>query len=186
MAPTRRRVLAAVAVLAAVLAIVGCGSSSKPSSSTNSGLASANALIRYVDCMHSHGVPNFPDPSSSGSISLIGSGVDQQSPVFQAAETACVKLRPGGSAAATGADTAATLRQFLAAARCMRAHGVIDFPDPRTGVTPGSVPGLTLTGNGVSFVIPHSIDVRSPRFMHSASVCHVPGFPVPVATAPSP
>jgi len=193
--PTRRRVPAVGAVLAAGLAIAGCGSSNKPNSGTNRGLASSSrdALIRYADCMRSHGVTNFPDPDSSGNISFSGSGSgpDPQSPLFQAAEKTCAKLRPGGNPAATDSATAARLQQFLAAATCMRAHGIPDFPDPRTGVALGRdsshpVPGTTVTQDGVSFVIPASINVQSPMFTHAASVCHLSElFGVPPGPAPS-
>jgi hypothetical protein len=177
--PIRWRVLAAVAVLPAVLAIAGCGSSSKHnSSSSNDTSARAAAGIRYSDCMRAHGVTDFPDPGGSGGVSLSGAGINPRSPAFQTAQTACAKLMPGGGPAAQNADTAATKRQFLAAADCMRAHGISGFPDPTTGVTLGEPhgPGTTVTQNGVSFVVPASIGIQSPAFEHAMSVCHLPGF----------
>jgi hypothetical protein len=39
--------------------------------------------------MRSHGVPNFPDPGAS-----LPSGVNPQSPAFQAAQQACRQLEP--------------------------------------------------------------------------------------------
>jgi hypothetical protein len=49
-------------------------------------------LLKYAQCMRSHGVPGFPDPTSKG-ISL-GDGVDPQSPQFQSAQKACQSLAP--------------------------------------------------------------------------------------------
>ena len=49
--------------------------------------------------MRSHGVPNFPDPSTGPVgeqvINLHGLGIDPSSPTFQAANSACEKLYPG-------------------------------------------------------------------------------------------
>jgi hypothetical protein len=61
------------------------------------GLASA---LKFSACMRSHGITGFPDPTSSGGgIQLklaSSSGIDPSSPIFQAAQTACQKLLPGG------------------------------------------------------------------------------------------
>lgn len=65
-------------------------------------------MLEYSACMRSHGVPGFPDPSFSGghaSLSIqSGSGIDPDSPQFQAAQRACQKNLPGlPGAAAAGA-----------------------------------------------------------------------------------
>jgi hypothetical protein len=61
--------------------------------------------LAFSACMRKHGVPNFPDPqfSSGGSVTMkIGSssGIDPQSPQFQAAQKACQSLLPGKAGAA--------------------------------------------------------------------------------------
>jgi hypothetical protein len=54
-------------------------------------------LVRYAACMRAHGVPDFPDPSTSAngapSLGLPPSIVD--SPDFQPAEHACHSVDPG-------------------------------------------------------------------------------------------
>jgi hypothetical protein len=63
----------------------------------------ANAL-KMAQCMRSHGVPNFPDPTvKSGpnggiGVQISGPGLNSQSPAFQAAQRKCKPLmgRPGG------------------------------------------------------------------------------------------
>jgi hypothetical protein len=54
-------------------------------------------LVRYAACMRAHGVPNFPDPSTSAnggpSLGLTPGIVD--SPDFQPAEQACHSVDPG-------------------------------------------------------------------------------------------
>ena len=173
---TRWCALAAVVILPAALAVAGCGSSSKPKVSASTPAAFG---VKFAQCMRTHGVPNFPDPGSSGNISLSSSsGINPRSPSFQAAQKECFKLVPGSDPGATNGNSAATKRQFLAAAECMRKHGVPNFPDPTTGVTLGKPrgPGITVTQDGVSFVVPASINIQSPVFTHASSVCHLPGF----------
>jgi hypothetical protein len=174
--PTRfhsSRILVGVSLLVAAFALADCGSSSKSSSSTNRASIRA-AAVKYSECMRSHGVTNFPDPDSFGNFSLADTGIIVGSPSFHAAENACSKLLPGGNPAASNANTAATKRLFLAAAECMRAHGVSGFPDPTTGAPRSpSGPGAAVIENGVSFVLPASINMQSPSFKHAASVCHL-------------
>jgi hypothetical protein len=51
--------------------------------------------LRFSLCVRNHGVPNFPDPDSSGRIPDPASvGVDQGSPKFQVANQACRRDRP--------------------------------------------------------------------------------------------
>jgi hypothetical protein len=49
--------------------------------------------LKFAQCMRSHGVPNFPDPTNAGVVHLIG--VDQNSPQFQSAGKTCEALVPG-------------------------------------------------------------------------------------------
>ena len=89
----------AVAVVSCTLVLPACGSSGTPVS--RSGSAAPSAGIKYADCMRTHGVPNFPDPSSAdGAVQLSGSAINTQSPAFQSAQSACQKLLPGGLPAA--------------------------------------------------------------------------------------
>jgi hypothetical protein len=55
------------------------------------------AVLKFAQCMRSHGVPKFPDPKAGGALTL-GSknGVDPNTPAFQAAQKTCQKLVPGG------------------------------------------------------------------------------------------
>ena len=39
--------------------------------------------------MRAHGVPNFPDPSSSGAQVGLAAGIDPESPAFQSAARVC-------------------------------------------------------------------------------------------------
>ncbi len=61
--------------------------------------AGMNALLKYAECMRSHGIANFPDPqehSQNIGFSLTGTGIDQNSSRFKAAQSTCQALLPGG------------------------------------------------------------------------------------------
>ena len=55
-------------------------------------------LLKNAQCMRTHGVPNFPDPvTSGGRIGISLNGLDPNSPRFQAAQRICQKLDPMGT-----------------------------------------------------------------------------------------
>jgi hypothetical protein len=104
-------------------------------------------------------VSGFPDPNGQGALSGQSSpgagGLDPNSPVFQAAQQACQKLLPAGSVGQPQAQQA----QDLKFARCMRAHGISNFPDPATG------------GSGAGVKLPPDIDASSPQFVAAQKAC---------------
>jgi hypothetical protein len=55
-----------------------------------------STMLVYARCIRTHGVPNMPDPDSRGHLDIgPGTGVDVNSPKFQAAYLACKsKLSP--------------------------------------------------------------------------------------------
>ncbi len=107
---------------------------------------------KFSACMRRHGVTNFPDPNGQGVIQLSsGMGVDPGSPAFAAARSACQKLLPNGGRP-TPAQQAKMQQKLLAFSKCMRAHGVKDFPDPSAGGLRLSVhPGSDLDPNNPTF-----------------------------------
>jgi hypothetical protein len=121
--PRRTAPVAAVTTVLILLAAACDGSSS-----TSGASAQANSALAFSGCMRSHGVPNFPDPDSSGALPKI---TPQQlaisSSQFQAAQNACVSLLQPSDAQVL--QTLSGMRDF---ARCMRSHGVTDWPDPTT------------------------------------------------------
>jgi hypothetical protein len=55
--------------------------------------------------MRAHGVPDYPDPSTSnGGIGYNLSGIDTHSPQFQSAQQAC-RSQPGQGRSSTGAGS---------------------------------------------------------------------------------
>jgi hypothetical protein len=197
--PPRTRLLTAAAVLSFVLALAGCGGSSSPgvahissskgasaASSEGSGSSSESpaglqqAMIAYSRCMRSSGVPNFPDPTGGGFLFHTSAGIDPSSPLFKAAQAKCQKLLPGGGLpGGPGSEppSARTLARFLNIARCMRRHGVSDFPDPRTSAPPNPLgSGIAELSDieGVILLFPRTIDQQSPVFTRAAAVCAFP------------
>jgi hypothetical protein len=64
---------------------------------TPAGAAKVEAeQLEYAQCIRSHGVPDFRDPSVDGGFTIPNS-VDQNSSFFQAAERACKNFLPGFS-----------------------------------------------------------------------------------------
>jgi hypothetical protein len=55
----------------------------------------ATQALKFTQCIRSHGEPNFPDPNSDGTFVISpSSGINTQSPVFQAAEQTCKSVEP--------------------------------------------------------------------------------------------
>jgi hypothetical protein len=120
-------------------------------------------LLQLAQCMRSHGVPTFPDPSAKeGTLGAMVSaaGIELQSPTVQAALEACKQYTPTQNLTPT--QSAAQNAQELQFAQCMRSHGVPNFPDPSTGTGTGAV-HLNLGGTG--------IDMSSPTFQAAAKAC---------------
>ncbi|MDQ1441802.1 MAG: hypothetical protein QOG97_2030 [Acidimicrobiaceae bacterium] len=93
------------------------------------------AYQAYAQCMRSHGVTSFPDPvtTPSGSYGFRTQGVDPKSSAFQSAGEACRAQAPEGWGDSGKPLTPAQQQQWLNWAKCIRTHGVPDFPDPTFG-----------------------------------------------------
>jgi hypothetical protein len=123
--------------------------------------------------MRSQGVPNYPDPDSSGQLpqtdaQFLGVSTSQ----YQAAQQACRHLLPAGGSpedCMLNRDCPpALVQQMLAAdrklARCMRSHAVPNFPDPTNGGASGPV--FDITKAGISDAASHT-----QRFMSTLDEC---------------
>jgi hypothetical protein len=61
----------------------------------------------WAACMRSHGLPNFPDPTTQNGalkLDMSGTGVNPGSPAFQNAMKACRSLNPGGGIMVQGGN----------------------------------------------------------------------------------
>jgi hypothetical protein len=114
--------------------------------------------LAFVQCMRSHGEPTFPDPTSQGIISDEQASLN--SPVLIAAARACATLMPPGALQLTEAQQQQLETRALKRAECMRAHGVVNFPDPSIG-----------QDHVNSSTAGTSIDPNSPVFQAAARAC---------------
>jgi hypothetical protein len=168
-------VLKRIAILLSCgLLVAACGSAS--GGRAKDAARGYSQALAFSKCMRAHGVSNFPDPTSNGhGIQLSAgpsSGVNPQSPAFQAAQQACKHLLPGGGPSSSHAS-AQDKAQMLKVSQCMRAHGIADFPDPTTSQpSAGGNFGMAIGRNGVFLAIPKSIDVQSPAFKRAAAACN--------------
>jgi hypothetical protein len=151
--PLISRAIAAVAV--ASLLAAGCGASSSTSATTG-----LNKLLAYSDCMRSHGVQNFPDPTISEGIPKDPSWIFN--PKTNSASKACQHLMPatGLGPPQSAPRTATRLAAALSFARCVRARGFPNFPDP-------TVQGQ-LTPEMVSSA---GIELHQPALLHAGLAC---------------
>jgi hypothetical protein len=173
--PPIPRTVAAIIVTASFavpLAAYGSGSgSTSPGGASNargsavSESTNTEQALAFARCMRSHGVRNWPDPSSSG---VFQKRTPQQlgvsSSQFQAAAKACQHLLPNGALPPGGQPTAAGRRQMesdaLKFARCMRSRGVTTWPD------------YTLRGGIPIFDLHHtSIDPNAPQIVATQTRC---------------
>ncbi|HEY1567324.1 MAG TPA: hypothetical protein VGF68_09910 [Solirubrobacteraceae bacterium] len=155
--------------LITVFFVAACGGSGSSGGTGTNAAAGLKQGLKLAGCMRAHGVPNFPDPSSSGGINIQqGSGIDPQSPAFQAAMKACRKVLPGGRPGHIKM-TKAQLTAALVFAKCMRAHGLPRFPDPLAAVPSGSGPIVSL--RGFLFKPGQGLDPQSPAFQQAAAHC---------------
>ncbi len=151
-----------IALVAAgcALAIVACESSGGPSSSAGTGSGDTLAL-EFANCMRSHGVANFPDPGTPPSLNADL----KKSPAFRSAMQTCNKLQPAGRSSGTPLTEAQRVAA-LAQAKCIRDHGLPNFPDPT----------FPSSGGELIPAIP-GFDPASPGFKHAAGAC---GLKLPV------
>ena len=175
-------VLTAAVILALVLlATVACsGGGPSPAGSGGSpaagGSAAAPSAVGYSYCLRSHGVANYPGPPGGGQVPKADPRqLGVSSAQLQAAQRSCRHLYPGN-----GGALGASLRQceetgncpqamvhrvmdsMLSFSRCMRAHGVLNWPDPT--IDAEGRPGFNL-------VPVHGTDWNSPQIQNKIYQC---------------
>jgi hypothetical protein len=154
-----RMVLVSGLLLALALAVAACGGgggkgsgvaslsgATQTTSAGNANSGKGQAALNWARCMRQHGI-NLPDPKFDAwghSQQQLPSGAQTKSPKFKAADQACQKYLPNGASEKPNPQEQQQMLQF---ARCMRQHGIADFPDPDNGhfQWPGSPERDTLT-----------------------------------------
>jgi hypothetical protein len=109
-------------------------------------------LLKFAQCIRSHGVPGFPDPNGQGAFPPAQVQALKGSPQLKAAGDACEGDLPSAIRSFTTPQGQAALLRF---AQCMRSHGVANFPDPGSKTRPKA----------------GSLDPYSPQFQGAARDC---------------
>jgi hypothetical protein len=176
-------------ILASILAVVGMslsggspGTAAIAGSTTSAATATQSAApggggnrtvmmvgnaaqgTKFSACMRTRGIENFPDPNPQGVIQF-GSVINPRSPAFMSALSACRKLLPAGfGQAPTSAQLELVQQQLLGFSVCMRAHRIMDFPDP----SGAALPQIHPVGD---------LDPNNPQFQAAENACkgHLPG-----------
>lgn len=164
---SRSRTAALALMVGLALAASACGAS--PASTGRQGgspgtapVASPSATrsqeqsdLAFARCVRAHGVANFPDPSSQGGFDKTAlNRISQTNPSYQGATRACQHLLVAPTVVQQQ-EVAAEALQF---ARCMRSHGVANFPDPGGD---GRIPDPATVG----------LDQGAPRFEAANQAC---------------
>lgn len=170
--PSRFRRAGVLAAAAAFGLLAACGGSSSSTAGLPGLQQELQEALAYSQCMRSHGIANFPDPTQASSgarntngevqrgvgIAIQDGTIDASSPQYLSANRTCTKLTGFGHV------PAAQLRQglitLLRYSECMRSHGIANFPDP------------VENSNGVSIKTAGTgIDVYSPRYKAADRAC---------------
>jgi hypothetical protein len=167
----RARHAVAIAALAVACgsAVAACGGASGPAvssvgSTTNTTRSSAAQTAaadgaRFVECMRSHGVLNLPDSAVSvteGQVTFGWPAGVKREAQFPSAFRACQSELPTVGFHKKHFN----IGEELNFARCMRSHGITNFPDP--------------TSSGPFPIYPG--DANSPQFEAAAHACRVTGI----------
>jgi hypothetical protein len=183
--PRLRAGALAAAVTGATLLAVACGGSSAAANTFAPGATHAQSMA-FAKCMRANGVPGFPDPNGQGvfndaQIQALTTGPQGDNAVHQ-----CRSVLPNAGTGLTVTQIQQiqqqNLHNALKAARCMRAQGITNFPDP-AGTTQSSGVNWPQTLPG--------IDTGSPSYEKAFRTCSrtskaLPPWLAPGAVAPSP
>jgi hypothetical protein len=158
------RARTAIAVASVAILAAGCGSSG-PAPSTPTTPSQIALAAKYTKCLRQHGLSNFPDPKAitengTPTVTIAFPAGSTNAPQFGAATGACNHLYPRQNQGGNRIVAPDGPAHMLAFARCVRRHGVADFPDPPT---PGSG-----THQGPPFA---GVNWRSPTVQAGAKAC---------------
>ena len=155
----RPGVLPAVALgTMALVAVSACGATVQGSPAAPGGTSSEAAVLhQFVDCVRSHGMPDFPDGSidSHGIVSFPDSAPRVPDRAVNACQVYFNRLPPQPSVSPPVPQQ--LFQELLSFARCMRGHGVADWPDPAP--------------NGTFFLDSRLIDSSKQAYIRQFQVC---------------
>jgi hypothetical protein len=128
------RLLAATTLAAGAITLVACGGEEPASGSGGKSdrETARNAALEFAKCMRENGV-DMPDPQFEGG-GILQRGPDAKTPkaTLEKAEEACKEIRESMEPSEPPSEEQQKeMREAaLAHAKCMREHGIENFPDP--------------------------------------------------------
>jgi hypothetical protein len=163
------RSLAAALLAACTLTVAACGgddASDGANSAADRNSEARDAQLKYAQCMRDHGV-DMPDPTFDGGRSLQTGPDPEDIPGGKSrlveAERACKKYLDAIEPPELSEEQQQEFRDAaLANARCMREHGIKNFPDPTFGKN-GEARIKAGPGSG--------IDPENPEFQEALRAC---------------
>jgi hypothetical protein len=157
------RVRTTLVLIVAIFALVACGSDKGNDIPTANGSGAAPTAggtlsaeerkerrLKFAQCMREHGV-DMGDPESGG-LTFDENAVNKDT--MKAATEACKQYIPTEDEFQP--PSAENMEQMRKLARCMREHGIANFPDP-------GPEGLSLGGTG--------LDPKDPTFKAAEEAC---------------
>jgi hypothetical protein len=160
--PRSRAAAVVIATAGLVLLVVACSGGPSPTGSSGSSDAAGSTgsqQLAFAQCMRTHGVPDFPDPDTSGAFNKVTlNQLATGDPRFQTAQNSCLHLIPNAGSVPNQAQAQQSAAQALSFSQCVRTHGVTNFPDPDRS---GRIPDPASVG----------IDQGSPQFQAANQAC---------------
>jgi hypothetical protein len=154
------RAAVGVGLVLVVVLLAGCSASSGSAGATTptSGQQNAAAVLReFVRCARANGMPTLPDLrlDSNGQVSVPPGTPDPPKSVERACKSIWERL-PASASGQQGRPPA-DIQALVRYARCMRDHGMADFPDPQADGR---------------FPLPQSLrGGKTPRFLRATQAC---------------
>ena len=169
-APTHSRRAKSLAAAIASLALLaaGCGTSSPANSTAGSPASFTAAAFKYSSCMRDHGLASFPDPMMTDhdgqQVAYLTATIPvDPSPAFNSAQNDCRGILPSPinvSPTQLAQQRQTREQHLLAFAKCLRKHGIPDFPDPTSQAQ------LTL-----EMINAAGVDLHTPTVLTAAKTC---------------
>jgi hypothetical protein len=140
------------------------GSGGSPNTGGPTRAQQAQQNLAFSQCMRSHGVTDFPDPSSNGQFPVISAQLEDQ-PRFATGFNACKHLLPDD-----GVPKAQQIGPaLLKFAQCMHAHGVPTWPEP--GPNSPNPYGDLAPNSSVNLLKEAGVSPNSPVVSAALQVC---------------
>jgi hypothetical protein len=140
------------------LLVTACGGSSTSQAAQLGSTTPQTGALAFAHCMRSHGVPNYPDPTSTGLVKESPQQLEVSSSQFQSASRECNHLLPNGGSGPSPARVQRVKALSLEFSQCVRRHGLRSFPDPASD---GRIPDPATVG----------INQGSPKFEAANGAC---------------